>query len=123
MQRRQASVPRGLSHASPVFIASGDGAAVTDVDGNRLLDFAGGLGCLNVGHTAANVVSAVQRQSARYLHACFHVTPNDGYVRLAEALNARTPGAFAKKTMLANSGAEAVEMPLKSRVPTRVGPR
>ncbi|MFN2444159.1 MAG: 4-aminobutyrate--2-oxoglutarate transaminase [Vicinamibacterales bacterium] len=113
MERRRASVPKGLSHASAVFIESGSGATVIDVDGNRLLDFAGGLGCLNVGHTAAPVASAIQRQSERYLHACFHVTPNDGYVRLAEALNARTPGHFAKKTMLVSSGAEAVENAVK----------
>lgn len=113
MERRRASVPRGLAHLTAVFIASGDGASLTDVDGNRLLDFAGGLGCLNVGHASRGVVAAVQRQSERYLHACFHVTPNDGYVRLAEALNARVPGAGPKKTLLVNSGAEAVENAIK----------
>jgi 4-aminobutyrate aminotransferase / (S)-3-amino-2-methylpropionate transaminase / 5-aminovalerate transaminase len=113
MERRRASVPRGLAHLTPVFIASGDGATLIDVDGNRLLDFAGGLGCLNVGHASAAVVEAIQRQSAQYLHACFHVTPNDGYVRLAEALNARVPGPAPKKTLLVNSGAEAVENAIK----------
>lgn len=113
MARRYDSVPRGPAHTTPIFIASGDGVAVTDVDGNRFLDFAGGLGCLNVGHRATAVVDAVQDQSERYLHACFHVTPNDGYVRLAEALNARVPGSFAKKTLLVSSGAEAVENAVK----------
>jgi 4-aminobutyrate aminotransferase/(S)-3-amino-2-methylpropionate transaminase len=83
------------------------------MDGNRLLDFAGGLGCLNVGHCSPAVVAAVQQQAAESTHACFHVTPNDGYVRVAEALNARTPGRFKKKTMLVNSGAEAVENAVK----------
>ncbi len=113
MARRQDSVPRGPAQFTPMFIASGDGVTVTDVDGNRLLDFAGGLGCLNVGHRATAVVDAVQDQCERYLHACFHVTPNDGYVRLAEALNVRTPGSFPKKTMLVSSGAEAVENAVK----------
>lgn len=113
MARRQDSVPRGAAQITPIFIASGDGVTVTDVDGNRFLDFAGGLGCLNVGHRASAVVDAVREQCERYLHACFHVTPNDGYVRLAEALNARAPGAFPKKTLLVNSGAEAVENAVK----------
>jgi 4-aminobutyrate aminotransferase/(S)-3-amino-2-methylpropionate transaminase len=113
MERRRASVPRGLAHLTPVFIASGQGAMLVDVDGNRLLDFAGGLGCLNVGHTSSRVVEAIQRQAERYLHGCFHVTPNDGYVRLAEALNARVPGKAPRKTLLVNSGAEAVENAIK----------
>ena len=113
MERRLRSVPRGPYHTMPVFIARGEGAMLEDVDGNRLLDFAGGLGCLNVGHAAPLVVEAVTRQAARYLHACVHVTPNDGYVRLAEALNARCPGTFEKKTLLVNSGAEAVENAIK----------
>jgi 4-aminobutyrate aminotransferase/(S)-3-amino-2-methylpropionate transaminase len=113
MERRDRSVPRGPYHTMPVFIARGEGAVVEDVDGNLLLDFAGGLGCLNVGHAAAPVVEAVTRQAARYLHTCVHVLPNDGYVRLAEALNARCPGEFPKKTLLVNSGAEAVENAVK----------
>ncbi|MBI4578147.1 MAG: aminotransferase class III-fold pyridoxal phosphate-dependent enzyme, partial [Planctomycetes bacterium] len=113
MERRQRSVARGLYHTLPVFIGRAEGAMLEDVDGNRLLDFAGGLGCLNVGHAAPLVVEAVRRQAGRYLHACVHVTPNDGYVRLAEALNARTPGRFPKKTLLVNSGAEAVENAIK----------
>jgi 4-aminobutyrate aminotransferase/(S)-3-amino-2-methylpropionate transaminase len=113
MERRQLSVPRGPYHTLPVFIARGSGAVLEDVDGNHLLDFAGGIGCLNVGHTAPLVVEAVTRQAERYLHSCVHVTPNDGYVRLAEALNARCPGRWPKKTLLVNSGAEAVENAIK----------
>ncbi|HSK27500.1 MAG TPA: 4-aminobutyrate--2-oxoglutarate transaminase [Jiangellales bacterium] len=113
MERRQQSVARGPYHTLPVFIARGSGAMLEDVDGNRLLDFAGGLGCLNVGHAAPLVVEAISRQAAKYVHSCVHVTPNDGYVRLAEALNARCPGRWPKKTLLVNSGAEAVENAIK----------
>lgn len=113
MERRQASVPRGAYHITPIFIARGEGAVIEDVDGNQLLDFAGGIGCLNVGHRAPAVVEAVRRQADRFLHACIHVTPYDAYVRLAEALNARTPGRFPKKTLLVNSGAEGVENAVK----------
>ncbi len=113
MERRQASVPRAAYHMTPVFIARADGAILEDVDGNQLLDFAGGLGCLNAGHRAPAVVEAIREQTDRYLHGCIHVTPYDGYVRLAEALNTRTPGGFAKKTLLVNSGAEAVENAVK----------
>ena len=113
MARRQAAIPRGPFHMTPIFIKRGHGAIIEDVDDNRLIDFAGGLGCLNVGHCDSAVVSAIQQQAEQSTHGCFHVTPNDGYVRLAEALNARTPGKFAKKTLLVNSGAEAVENAVK----------
>jgi 4-aminobutyrate aminotransferase / (S)-3-amino-2-methylpropionate transaminase / 5-aminovalerate transaminase len=113
MQRREAAVPRGAYHFTPIFVARSEGALLEDVDGNRLLDFAGGLGCLNVGHRAARVVAAVREQMEKYWHTCFHVTPYEGYVRLAERLNALAPGDFPKKTLLLNSGAEAVENAVK----------
>lgn len=113
MQRREAGVPRGAYHMTPVFIARAEGAVIEDVDGNQLLDFAGGLGCLNVGHRAPAVVEAIRTQMDRFLHGCMHVTPYESYVRLAEALNVRVPGRFAKKTLLLNSGAEAVENAVK----------
>ncbi len=113
MQRRESSVPRGVYHITPVFIARSEGAVIEDVDGNHFLDFAGGLGCLNMGHRAPAVVEAIRTQTDRYLHGCMHVTPYDGYVRLAEALNARTPGSWAKKTLLVNTGAEGVENAVK----------
>jgi 4-aminobutyrate aminotransferase/(S)-3-amino-2-methylpropionate transaminase len=111
--RRERNVPRALGSAVPVYIARGEGAVVEDVDGNRLLDFAGGIGCLNVGHHAAPVVDAIARQADRYLHTCFTVNPYEGYVRLAEILNESTPGEFPKKTFLVNTGAEAVENAVK----------
>lgn len=113
MERRTAAVPRGAYHVTPVFVDSAEGAVLEDVDGNRLLDFAGGIGCLNAGHRAPRVVAALRAQLDRFLHTCFHVTPYSAYVRLAERLNALTPGKFPKKTLLVNSGAEAVENSIK----------
>jgi 4-aminobutyrate aminotransferase/(S)-3-amino-2-methylpropionate transaminase len=111
--RRQAAVPRGPYNATPIFVKEGKGALLTDVDGNRLLDFAGGIGCMNVGHANDAVVKAATDQLQRLTHGCLHVTPYEGYVRLAERLNALAPGRSAKKTLFANSGAEAVENAVK----------
>jgi 4-aminobutyrate aminotransferase / (S)-3-amino-2-methylpropionate transaminase / 5-aminovalerate transaminase len=113
MKRRTNAVPRAAYHMTPVFVARAEGAVIEDLDGNRYIDFAGGLGCLNVGHRAPKVMAGLRAQLERYLHACFHVTPYDGYVRLAERLNAFVPGDFPKKTLLVNSGAEAVENAVK----------
>jgi 4-aminobutyrate aminotransferase / (S)-3-amino-2-methylpropionate transaminase / 5-aminovalerate transaminase len=113
MQRREAAVPRGPYHATPIFAARSEGAVIEDVDGNRYLDFAGGIGCLNTGHRPVEVDSAIRAQLEKYLHLCFSVTPYEGYVALAERLNALAPGKFAKKTLLVNSGAEAVENAVK----------
>src|SRR5215469_15130857 len=82
-ERRTAAVPRGLSHATTVYVAKAEDAWIEDVDGNRYLDFAGGIGCLNVGHRQEPVLSAVQEQLARFLHTCVQVTPYEGYIRLA----------------------------------------
>ena len=111
--RRERAVPKGIGHSTPVYAASAHGALVTDVDGNVFLDFAGGIGTLNVGHTNPEVVRAATEQLARATHTCFSVAPYESYVALAEALNRLTPGDFAKKTMLANSGAEALENAVK----------
>ncbi|HZQ70469.1 MAG TPA: 4-aminobutyrate--2-oxoglutarate transaminase [Terriglobales bacterium] len=113
MQRRNAAVPQGGFHATPIFVAQADGAVIEDVDGNRLIDFAGGIGCLNTGHRAPEVVHAVQQQLNRFLHTSFNVVPYESYVRLAERMNALTPGNFPKKTFFVNSGAEAVENAIK----------
>ncbi len=113
MTRRNAAVPRGLGTALPIFIKHADGAVIEDVDGNCFLDFAGGIGCQNAGHRPAEVIAALKQQADAYLHLCFTVTPYEGYVRLAEILNERTPGNFPKKTFLSNSGAEAVENAIK----------
>jgi 4-aminobutyrate aminotransferase/(S)-3-amino-2-methylpropionate transaminase len=113
MRRRDAAVVRAAYHATPVFVAKAEGAVIEDVDGNRFIDFAGGIGCLNTGHRAPRVVEAVRRQLDRFLHTSFNVLPYESYIALAERLNAITPGRFAKKTVLVNSGAEAVENAIK----------
>src|SRR6266851_2764824 len=107
MSRREAAVPRGAYHATPVFAAKAEGAVIEDVDGNRFLDFAGGIGSLNVGHRAPHVLAAIREQLDRHLHLCFSVTPYESYVAVAEKLNALAPGKFAKKTFIVNTGAEA----------------
>src|SRR3954467_14845003 len=111
--RRAKAVPRGLSHGTPIYVAKAEDAWLEDVDGNRYLDFAGGIGCLNVGHRSPRVVAAIREQVEKHLHLCFAVTPYEGYVAVAEKLNFLTPGKFAKKTMLVNSGAEAIENAIK----------
>jgi 4-aminobutyrate aminotransferase / (S)-3-amino-2-methylpropionate transaminase / 5-aminovalerate transaminase len=106
-------VPRGPYNTAPIFIRSARGAILEDVDGNTYIDFAGGLGCLNVGNTAPKVVEAIKDQADDFLHTCFHVTMHEPYIELAERLNKLTPGNFSKKTFLVNSGAEAVENAVK----------
>ncbi len=113
MRRREAAIPRGVSHATPIFAARAEGAVLEDVDGNRFLDFAGGIGVLNVGHRAPRVVAAVRQQLDEFIHTCFSVAPYAKYVELAEKLNSLTPGNFPKKTLLVNSGAEAIENSIK----------
>lgn len=113
MARREAAIPRGPANATPIFAARSEGATIEDVDGNRYLDFAGGIGVLNAGHRAPRVTAAIREQLEKHLHLCFAVTPYEGYVAVAEKLNALAPGAFAKKTILLNSGAEAIENSIK----------
>lgn len=113
MRRRDAAVPQAVYHATPVFISKAEGAVIEDVDGNRLIDFAGGIGCINTGHRAPSVIDAIRRQLDRFLHTSVNVLPYESYVTLAERLNALTPGRFAKKTIFVNTGAEAVENAIK----------
>ncbi|HTQ60872.1 MAG TPA: 4-aminobutyrate--2-oxoglutarate transaminase [Candidatus Solibacter sp.] len=113
MARREAAIPRGPANAIPVFAARAEGGVIEDVDGNHYIDFAGGIGCLNIGHRSPRVLSAIKDQLDKYLHLCFAVTPYEGYVAVAEKLNTLAPGSFAKKTILLNSGAEAIENAVK----------
>src|SRR6202161_4411911 len=113
MRRREHAVPRGVSHATPIFTARAEGAVLEDVDGNRFLDFAGGIGVVNAGHRAPRVVAALRKQVDEFIHTCFSVAPYEKYIALAEKLNALVPGDFAKKTLLVNSGAEAIENSIK----------
>jgi len=111
--RRAQAVPRGLSHGTPIYVAKAEGAWLEDVDGNRYIDFAGGIGCLNVGHRSPGVVTAIHDQIDKFMHTCVQVTPYEGYIRLAERMNDVTPGKFPKKTLFVNSGAEAIENVVK----------
>jgi 4-aminobutyrate aminotransferase/(S)-3-amino-2-methylpropionate transaminase len=113
LARRAAAAPAGLGRATDVVVERADGGLIFDVDGNTLVDLAGGLGMAAVGHSEPGVVRAIQDQTAKYIHTCALVTTYEPYVRLAELLNEATPGTFAKKTILANSGAEAVENAVK----------
>jgi 4-aminobutyrate aminotransferase / (S)-3-amino-2-methylpropionate transaminase / 5-aminovalerate transaminase len=113
MKRRNGAVVRAAFHATPVFIVKAEGAVVEDVDGNRLIDFAGGIGCLNTGHRAPAAIEAVRRQLDRFLHTSFNVLPYESYITLCEKLNVLVPGAGPKKTILLNTGAEAVENAIK----------
>jgi 4-aminobutyrate aminotransferase / (S)-3-amino-2-methylpropionate transaminase / 5-aminovalerate transaminase len=112
-ERRAKAVPRGLSHGTPIYVAKAQDAWLEDVDGNRYIDFAGGIGCANAGHRQESVVASIREQLDQYLHTCVQVTPYEGYIKLAERMNAVTPGKFAKKTLFVNSGAEAVENAVK----------
>ena len=112
-ERREAAVPRGVSQATPIFVVRAQDAWLEDVDGNRYLDFAGGIGCLNVGHHNQAVTSAIELQLQNFLHTCVQVTPYENYIHLAERMNEITPGEFPKKTFFLNSGAEAVENAIK----------
>jgi 4-aminobutyrate aminotransferase/(S)-3-amino-2-methylpropionate transaminase len=111
--RREQAVATGVYNIHPIVTARASGAIVEDVDGNRLIDFATGISVLNVGHSSPEVVAAAQRQLELDTHTCFHVTANEPYIELAERLNALAPGGAPKKTMFANSGAEAVENAVK----------
>jgi len=112
-ERRSSAVPRALSHATPVYVARAEGAVLEDVDGNRYIDFAGGIGCINMGHRSPTVMNAIKSQLDRFLHTCVQVTAYESYIRLAERMNQVTPGKFPKKTIFVNTGAEAVENAVK----------
>ena len=113
LARREKAVPPAVFNTVPVFARAASGAIVEDVDGNRLIDLGAGLAVLNTGNAPQEVVQALQDQAELYTHTCFHVVMHEPYVAVAERLNELTPGDHAKKTMLANSGAEAVENAVK----------
>ncbi|NNM47806.1 4-aminobutyrate--2-oxoglutarate transaminase [Knoellia koreensis] len=113
MARKQAAVADGVGTTMPVFAARAHGGLVEDVDGNELIDLGSGIAVTTVGASHPAVVEAVQRQVAEFTHTCFMVTPYEPYVRVAERLNALTPGDHDKRTVLFNSGAEAVENAIK----------
>src|SRR3989442_9392849 len=91
LERKERVVADPLSIFLPVVIERGEGATLTDVDGNTFIDFTGGVGCLNVGHANPRVVEAVQEQAARFLHTDFTIVPYEGYVTLPERLITLSP--------------------------------
>jgi 4-aminobutyrate aminotransferase len=119
LERRRAAVARGVAVALPLVVREASGSVLRDDRGREVIDFAGGIGCLNVGHAHPAVVAAIAAQAARLTHVCFQVATYEPYVAVAERLNALVPGPGPKKTLLVNSGAEAVENAIKiARVAT-----
>ncbi|MCG8634232.1 MAG: 4-aminobutyrate--2-oxoglutarate transaminase [Desulfobacterales bacterium] len=119
-QLRREHVAQGPANITPAVIKEAAGAVMTDVDGKDFIDFAGGIGVNNVGHSHPKVVAAIKDQAEKFIHTCFHVGMYESYINLAKQLNDLAPGSFAKKTMFANSGAEAVENAVKvARYATR----
>ena len=117
-EERERFVPRGVA-TTDLVVARAEGATVWDADGREYLDFAGGIACQNLGHNPETVVRAVHEQVDRYLHQCFMVGMYEPYVEVARRLDELWPGASETKTLLVNSGAEAIENAVKiSRVAT-----
>ncbi len=111
--RRNAAVAGGVSTSTPVYAADADGGVIVDIDGNSLIDLGSGIAVTNVGASHPAVAAAVAEQAARFTHTCFMVTGYQGYVELAERLNAITPGRHEKRTAFFTSGSEAVENAIK----------
>ena len=111
--RKSAAVAQGVGTTLPVYTVAAGGGVIVDVDGNSLIDFGSGIAVTTVGNSAPRVTAAVAEQVQSFTHTCFMVTPYDAYVRVAEALNRLTPGTHDKRTVLFNSGAEAVENAVK----------
>jgi 4-aminobutyrate aminotransferase / (S)-3-amino-2-methylpropionate transaminase / 5-aminovalerate transaminase len=112
-RRRAAAVSHGVGNTMPVFAARAAGGIVEDVDGNRFIDLGSGIAVTTIGNSAPRVVDAVRAQVADFTHTCFMVTPYESYVAVAEQLNRLTPGSGEKRSVLFNSGAEAVENAVK----------
>lgn len=112
--RRKEAIPNAIGCAYPVVIEKGDGAMIQDVDGNKFLDWIGGVGVLNAGFTHPEVVEAVKAQAEKYFHGMQNIVTHEGYVALAEKMNEIVPvRGDKKKTFFANSGAEADENAVK----------
>ena len=117
--RKDAATPRGVGVMCGFYADHAKNAEIWDVEGNRYIDFAGGIGVLNTGHLHPKVVAAVDAQSKKFSHTCYQVVPYELYVYVAEKINALTPGKHAKKTAFFSTGAEAVENAVKvARVAT-----
>jgi 4-aminobutyrate aminotransferase len=112
-QRKQAATPRGVGVLARFYAARAENAELWDVEGNRYIDFGSGIAVVNTGHRHPRVMAAVKQQLDAFTHTAYQVVPYEPYVRLAERLNAITPGAHAKKTTFFSAGAEAIENAIK----------
>lgn len=114
IKRREASIPGAIKCGYPCVIERGEGAMFEDVDGNVFLDWIGGVGVLNIGYSRPEIIEAVKAQSEKYFHAMMNIVTHEPYVALAEKMNEIVPvKGDKKKTMFANSGAEANENAVK----------
>jgi 4-aminobutyrate aminotransferase/(S)-3-amino-2-methylpropionate transaminase len=106
-------ISKAIGHVAPVYIEKAEGSLFTDVDGNTFIDMGSGIGVTNVGHSPSEVVEAIRMQAGKFTHTCFMVTPYESYVRLGEKLANVAPHPALSKSVLFNSGAEAVENAVK----------
>lgn len=113
LRQREHAIARGISTALPIVVKKAHGALVTDIDENCFIDMTGGIGTLNVGHSPEKVIQAIKNQLDHFINPVFSVNMHEPYIRLAQNLNNLVPGGFPKKTVLFNSGAEAVENAIK----------
>ena len=113
LERRNAAVPRGVGHATPIYASRAENAEIWDVEGKRYIDFAGGIAVLNTGHRHPRVMAAVQAQLERFTHTAFQVMAYEPYIALAERLNKLAPFKGPAKTIFFTTGAEAVENAIK----------
>jgi len=113
LARKSDAVAAGVAHSMPVSVVAAGGGVILDADGNSLIDLGSGIAVTSVGNAHPKVAAAIAAQAAQFTHTCFMISPYESYVEVAEALNRLTPGTFAKKTALFNSGAEAVENAIK----------
>ena len=113
LKRRSEATSGGLGMAIPVIIERASDAILLDIDGNQIIDLGSGIGVVNVGNSASRVVDRVIEQVQAFTHTCFTVAPYMNYIEVCEKLNAMTPGTHKKKSLLVNSGAEAVENAVK----------
>lgn len=113
LKQKEANVARGISVSFPIAIDRAEGVCVTDLDGNQYIDLAAGIASLNVGHSPAPVVKAIEKQLRQFINPIFNVMMHEPYIELASELNKRVPGDFEKRTVFFNSGAEGIENAVK----------
>lgn len=112
-RRCAAAISRGVGMQTQIYVARAEGSEVWDVEGRRYIDFAAGIAVVNTGHRHPRVMDAVSTQLGAFTHTCHQVLPYENYIHLAERLNDKVPGDFAKKTVFVTTGAEAVENAVK----------